>query len=149
MIQPPPLPGSPRKKDVNDLELLVTFHFVGAALAFLALLFLLVHFAMFHTIFANPKMWEGQKGGPPPAEFFAIFKWFYLFFGFWLVASGVLNVISGLCLRSRKRRTFSMVVAGFNCVHIPLGTVLGIFTIIVLQRESVRELYETSPERNA
>jgi hypothetical protein len=39
------------------------------------------------------------------------------------------------------------VVAGINCLHIPLGTVLGIFTIVVLCRESVRELYEAETRR--
>jgi uncharacterized membrane protein HdeD (DUF308 family) len=69
-------------------------------------------------------------------------KWIYLAGAVWFVASGILNLISGLCLRSRKGRTFSLVVAGINCLHIPLGTVLGVFTIIVLIRDSVRELYE-------
>ena len=77
----------------------------------------------------------------PPEQIFAIFKWFYLAGAVWFVISGVLNLISGLCLRARKGRTFSLVVAGINCLHIPLGTVLGVFTITVLMRDSVRELY--------
>jgi len=142
MSELPPLPRDQRKIDADHLKLLSIFHFVGAGLALLGILFILAHFAMFHAFFANPKMWEDQKQGPPPAEFFAIFKWFYLVLGVWFLASGVLNVISGLCIRARKHRTFSMVVAGINCLHIPLGTVLGVFTIIVLIRDSVRELYE-------
>ena len=35
-----------------------------------------------------------------------------------------------------------MIVAGLNCVHIPLGTVLGVFTLVVLMRDSVRESYD-------
>ena len=123
--------------------MLAIFHFVGAGLALLGILFLLAHFAFFHAVFENPKMWQNQKQGPPPAEFFAVFKWFYLVMGFWFLISGVLNVISGLCLRARKHRNFSIVVAGINCVHLPLGTALGIFTIIVLLRDSVRESYES------
>ena len=96
------------------------------------------------TVFANPKMWANQKQAAPPAEFFAIFKWFYLIFAVWFLASGVLNVISGLCIRVRKHRKFSMIVAGINCIHLPLGTVLGVFTIIVLIRDSVRELYDAN-----
>ena len=80
-----------------------------------------------------------------PAEFFAFFKWIYLAGGIWFMASCVVNVISGLCLRARKLRTFSLVVAGFNCMHLPLGTVLGVFTMIVLMRDSVRELYDANP----
>ena len=34
-----------------------------------------------------------------------------------------------------------MVIAGINCLHIPLGTLLGVFTLVVLGRESVRKLY--------
>lgn len=139
----PPLMRDQRKVDADHLNLLAIFHFVGAGLAVLGILFLLAHFAMMHAIFANPKLWENQKQGPPPAEFFAIFKWFYLVMGTWFVASGILSVLSGLFLRARKHRTFSLVVAGILCLHLPLGTVLGVFTIIVLMRDSVRELYET------
>lgn len=138
----PPIPRDQRKIDADHLKLLSVFHFVGAGLALLGILFLLAHFAMFHAFLSNPKMWKDQKQTPPPAEFFAIFKWFYLVFGFWFFASGALNVISGFCLRARRHRTFSLIVAGINCVHIPLGTVLGVFTIIVLIRDSVRELYD-------
>jgi hypothetical protein len=142
-----PLLRDQRKIDANHLKLLSIFHYVGAGLALLGILFLLAHFAIFHAFFANPKMWANQKEGPPPAEFFAIFKWFYLVFGVWFLASGVVNVISGLWIRARKHRTFSLVVGGINCLHIPLGTVLGVFTIIVLVRDSVQELYEPDNPR--
>jgi hypothetical protein len=82
----------------------------------------------------------------PPVELFkhlaGVMVWFYAIFGGWYVASGILNVISGMFLLGRKNRTFSLIVAGLNCVHIPLGTILGVFTIIVLIRDSVRSLYE-------
>jgi hypothetical protein len=138
----PPLIRDQRKVDADHLKLLSIFHFVGAGLAFAGILFVLAHYAIFHAFLSNPKMWENQKQTPPPAEFFAIFKWFYLFFAVWFVGSGVLNLLSALFIRARKHRTFSLVVAGINCLHIPLGTVLGVFTIIVLIRDSVRELYE-------
>ena len=142
MSELPPLPRDQRKIDADHLKLLSIFHFVGAGLALVGMLFLLGHYAIFHTFFANPKIWANQKQSPPPAEFFEIFKWFYLIFAVWFMASGVLNVISGLCLRAKKCRTFSLIVACINCLHIPFGTVLGVFTIIVLIRDSVRELYE-------
>ena len=139
----PPFPGEQRKPDADHLNLLAIFHFVGAGLALFGILFLLLHFAIMHAVFANPKIWADQKNGPPPAEFFAIFQWLYLFAGVWLFTSLSLNVLSGLFLRARKHRTFSFAVAGLNCLHMPFGTVLGVFTIIVLNRDSVRELYET------
>src|SRR5215207_83733 len=128
---PPPLRDQ-RKVEADHLKLLAVFHFVGAGLALFGMLFLLAHYAIMSVVFDNPKMWQGQKEGPPPAEFFAIFRYVYLMGVAWFVASGVLNVISGLSIRARRRRTFSLVVAGLNCLYMPLGTALGVFTIIVL-----------------
>jgi len=139
----PPLPRDQRKIDADHLNLLAIFHFVGAGLAVIGLLFLLAHYAMMHAVFANPEIWKNQKQPMPvpPEQIFAMMKWVYLAGAVWFVSSGVLNLISGLCLRARKGRTFSLVVAGVNCLHLPVGTVLGVFTIIVLIRDSVRELY--------
>jgi len=53
----------------------------------------------------------------------------------------LLNVLSAVFLWQRRRRVFSFVVGGLNCLQIPFGTALGVFTIIVLSRDSVRELY--------
>jgi hypothetical protein len=135
-----------RKTDADHLRLLSIFHFIGAGLALLGLGFLGVHYLLFHAFLDNPDLWKNQKGSvPPPREFFTIFKWFYIVGGAWFVTSGILNLLSALFLNKRINRTFSLVVAVFNCVHIPLGTVLGVFTIIVLLRPSVREVYPPGP----
>lgn len=138
---PPPLKDR-RKIDADHIKLLYIFHFVAAGLALVGILFLLAHAAIFLGIMADPRMWQNQRGGPPSAEFLSLFKWVYVFFGAWTGGSLVLNLVSGLFIRARRHRVFSLIVAGINCAHIPIGTVLGVFTIIVLVRDSVRELYE-------
>jgi hypothetical protein len=143
MNEPPPLLRDQRKVDADHLRLLSIFHYVGAGLALFGLGFLAVHYLFFHAFLDNAELWKNQKGAvPPPKEFFAIFKWLYVIFGAWLVVSGVANVLSGAFISQRKNRTFSIIVAAMNCVHIPLGTVLGVFTIVVLLRPSVRDVYE-------
>jgi hypothetical protein len=148
MNEPPPippmapLPKDQRNIDADHLNLLSIFHFVGAGLALLGILFLMVHFTFMHFIFMSPEMWQNQRGGPPPPQIFAMFIIFYVTGGIWFVVSAILNVMSGLFLHARKYRMFSLVVAGINCVNMPLRTVLGIFTIIVLLRPSVREIYQ-------
>jgi hypothetical protein len=137
-----PLPKDQRNIDADHLNLLSIFHFVGAGLALLGILFLMVHFTFMHFIFMSPEMWQNQRGGPPPPQIFAMFIIFYVTGGIWFVVSAILNVMSGLFLHARKYRMFSLVVAGINCVNMPLRTVLGIFTIIVLLRPSVREIYQ-------
>ncbi len=138
---PPVLRGRPISDDVEHLRLLAIFHFVGAGLALLGLMFLALHFTFMHVVMTNAQMWQNNRPGPSPAAFFAIFQVFYLLGAIWFIISGILNVISGFCLRARTNRTFSLIVAGFNCFHLPLGTALGVFTFIVLTRNSVRELY--------
>jgi hypothetical protein len=137
-----PILRDQRKIDIEHLNLLSIFHFVSAGLALLGLLFIAFHYFMFSTFLANPKIWENARSGPPPIEIFYFLKWLYFVFALWFIAGGVANVVSGIGMRKRKWRTFSLVVAGINCLHLPLGTVLGVFTFIVLLRESVRELYE-------
>ena len=142
MTELPPLLHDQRKTDADHLRLLAIFHFIVAGLAVVGLGFLALHYIFMHTILNNPEMWKTQKEGLPPEQFFAIFKWFYLVLGVLLVIGGIGNLLSGLFLRKRSNRTFSLIVAGINCIHIPLGAVLGVFTFIVLLRDSVREEYE-------
>ncbi|QYY36842.1 hypothetical protein [Ruficoccus sp. ZRK36] len=57
------------------------------------------------------------------------------------VAIGVGIIISGRFLRQHRHYIFSFVVACLLCTSVPLGTILGIFTIVVLSRDSVKRLY--------
>lgn len=41
-------------------------------------------------------------------------------------------------LRDHRRRTFCIVIAACTCIYIPWGTIIGICTIMVLNRPAVR-----------
>jgi hypothetical protein len=131
-----------RKRDSEHLKLLTIFHIVFAGLALLGIAFLFVHHFMMQTIFSNPEFWRGQNGAaPPPRVFFDAFVWFYVLMGVLLVMACAANLLSALFLWRQQHRVFSMVVGGLNCLQIPFGTALGVFTILVLSRDSVQELY--------
>ncbi|MEM7147882.1 MAG: hypothetical protein AAF591_22455 [Verrucomicrobiota bacterium] len=76
----------------------------------------------------------------------AAMGWFMTAFGavaFLLgTAFGILTIISGRKLKKHTARTFSFVIAAINCLFVPLGTALGVFTIVVLNRQSVQQLYK-------
>ena len=57
-----------------------------------------------------------------------------------------LNVLSGLFLLKKRNRLFSLIIGGLNCLQIPFGTALGVFTLLVLSRDSVRHLYSGGTE---
>jgi len=58
----------------------------------------------------------------------------------WILA--VLIFVAGSRLKQHRAYNFCLVVAFLECLIIPLGTVLGIFTIINLTREPVRNLFK-------
>ena len=127
--------------DAEHVRLLAIFHFVSAAFSLLGVLFSSLYFVLFQVIFSNPQAFAQSQQGAPPVEFVTFIRWFTGIFVVWFLVSCVGNLLSGFFLRARRHRTFSMVIAAINCLHIPLGTILGVFTLVVLGRESVRKMY--------
>jgi hypothetical protein len=129
------------KTDANHLKLLVVFHWVLAGLSLVWIGFFYLHHQMLDMMINSPEMWKDAKSAPPPAEFFAFFQYFYLAAGTLVVVHGLANALSAYCLHRRQARMLSLIVAGFNCIFFPFGTALGVFTFIVLLRESVENSY--------
>src|SRR5882724_11247141 len=57
-----------------------------------------------------------------------------------LVLSTVANFVAARSLAVRRRRTFCLLVAGLNCLQVPLGSLLGLFGLATLLRRDVRAL---------
>lgn len=67
----------------------------------------------------------------------------FIILGFLLsLLPGALCLANALQLRRRRARALSYVVAVLQCLAVPLGTLLGIWTIWVLSRPSVVDLYK-------
>ena len=139
-----------RRTDLEQVKVLSVCHFVGAGLAALGLLMLYGHYTFFTRMMSNPNFWKGAAA-PPPPEMFAPMLWMYGFGAALIAGTGVLNFCAARWLRAKKNRVFTIAVAIVNCFWFPLGTALGVFTIIVLARESVQALYRervrTAPEQ--
>lgn len=146
-MQPLPTAESPtQRKDREQLRLLTLFHFILSGLSLIGIGFIALHFFLMRSILTSPQV-QNAKGGPPPEQIFRIFIIVYIVFACLLVISSGLNLASGICLRRRRLRMFSMVIGGLNCLQVPFGTALGVFTFIVLSRESVRDLYLENGEK--
>jgi hypothetical protein len=126
--------------------LLSIFHFVVGGFAALFLPLMCIHFLMFITFFASASaIPAGNDQQPFPKEMIYLFIAFYCVAGVATLVYAGGNLLSGWFLRQKKHRVFSFVVAGLDCLSIPWGTILGIFTIIVLTRPSVQRMYEAGP----
>lgn len=83
---------------------------------------------------------------PFPKEMIWIFSVFYLVMGAFILTFIICNILSAGWLKKRKNRTFSLITAGLNCCVFPFGTVLGVFSFIVLSRQTVKMSYEVRQE---
>src|ERR1051326_4573187 len=125
--------------DEEHLRLLALFHFVQGGLCAIISCVLIIHFAFGLIIAFAPHL---LGPGPPPPHWLGVLM--CGFAGGFMLAGwtfGGLTIYSGLCIRRRQHRTLSFVMAVLNCLSIPYGTALGVFTFIVLSRESVKRLY--------
>ncbi|QDU31426.1 hypothetical protein ETAA8_65840 [Anatilimnocola aggregata] len=72
---------------------------------------------------------------------------FAIFFVLFLLVQAYLLYRTGKNLTERRHHTFCMVIAAICCLNAPLGTALGIFTIIVLQRPTVKLSFDADFHR--
>lgn len=129
------------EKDQQELGLLSIFHFVMAGLAALAGSIPVVHLLIGLKMLSDPSFVGGGAGPPPPFNP----GWIFAGVGGLLIVMGwtwaFVLLFAGLSLRSNRRYWFCFVVACLTCLNVPLGTALGIFTVLVLSRPSVKQLF--------
>lgn len=129
--------------DEEQLKLLAIFHYVVGGLAAVFALFPIIHLVMglVFVLAVPPLTVQGQPSQPNPA----IIGWFFIILAGVFITLGLtmasLILMAGRSLSGRKRYNFCLVMACVECVFMPFGTALGIFTIIVLNRPSVKQLF--------
>lgn len=126
-------------KDQEHLNILAIVYYVlgwiNVALGVLIGLFLGV-FGLF-AVFAG--IAQGDEEALLAGVIVFVFMLFCLFV---LGGIGALVIYTGHCLKHHKHYILCFVMAAFMCTNVPLGTVLGVFTIIVLVRPTVKMVFE-------
>jgi len=126
--------------DNEHLRLLSIFHYVIGGLGILFAFFPVIHIVIGLYMVISPESLSSSEH--PPPEFLG---WLFLIMGgvFFLLgqALAITIIISGRFINKRKNYLFSFIVACVMCLMVPFGTILGIFTIIVLSRDSVKNIY--------
>jgi len=129
-------------QDKEHLQLLAIFHYVVAGLAALLSFFPLLYTTVGTIFIFAARHGTAKPGKDLPPEFLG---WIFAVLGALLfligIAMAICILIAGRSLALRKRYSFAFVMACIECLFIPFGTILGVFTIVVLSRESVRALF--------
>jgi len=128
-------------EDEQHLNVLAICHFVYAGLLGLAGMAGVVYVILGFAIGAAVATSGASGGAGPAAAIGGLFAFIGGLVTLLLWGKATCLIISAMGLRRHRRRTFSFVIACLSCAAVPLGTVLGIFTILVLSRPSVKAMY--------
>lgn len=129
---------------LQHLRILSIFHYVVGGLAALFACIPLIHFSLGLGMTAG---WFPPEGsGEPIPRFIGILLMVFaggaVLLG-WIFA--LCTILAGWYLAERRHYTYCLVMAGVECIFMPFGTVLGVFTIVLLSRPAVRSLFEGEP----
>jgi len=131
-------------EDAKQLDLLSIFHFVLGGILALFSCFPFMHVIM-GVLIVSGKFFEGTESSQPPPN---AFGWIFIIMGSLFILCGwtlsVFIIIAGFKLKKRRNRMFCMVIGAIECVFMPFGTVLGVFTLIALNKESIKQTYGQS-----
>jgi len=129
-------------QDERHLDLLAIFHYVVGGITAFFSCFPVFHLAFGVVILCGGFEGKAMEGNQPPPAFLG---WFFILFAGAFILTGwtlaVLIFVAGHKLKRRVSYTYCVIVAGVECLLMPYGTVLGVFTILVLMKESVKSLF--------
>ena len=131
-------------RDEEHLRILSILYYVFGGLGVFGGLFPLIYVFLGVVFLSGSMAPPGSSGGPPP-EIGWIFVVMGGTFSLLVWAMAACTLLAAYNLSKKRRYLFCFVIACLCCASIPLGTILGVFTIVVLARPGVKELFEQGP----
>jgi hypothetical protein len=131
--------------DEEHLRLLSLFHYISGGITVVFSLLFGLWTAFVSTMFASfppIRQSSAEAAVPPqlqyrPETMFAVFGIFCAMG----IAYGILEIVAGRFISQRRGRVFILIAALPRVMFISYGAILTIFTLLVLDRPSVRQLY--------
>lgn len=75
------------------------------------------------------------------------FEIMYFFFFLYVITSAVFQILNGAQLQKKKNRGISIFVAIYTIPAFPLGTALGIYSLIMMSLSQTKEFYYQEEEK--
>lgn len=115
-----------------------------AGLCLLGLLFLPLHYMMFKSMMQMG--FPRHQNAPDPQQMFESmrtpFYFVYGVLGFTFLLFGGMSLATGISLYRRTHRTLCIIGSAAVCIWFPLGTALGVWTLLILFDKQARPLFE-------
>ena len=128
----------------RHLQTLSILHYVYGAFVcmsgFVALVFIFLGLFL-----SSDWLMENNDGEAVPRWIGGLFQTFGWVIFVVIEVWGVLNLLSGYWIARRRNRTGTQVIAAFNCLNIPFGIALGIFTFVLMADDEVKTEYGALP----
>lgn len=131
--------------DDEHLRLLELFHYISGGITILFSSLFIFHLIFMSYFMMNPEIFPAEAtsaGEINPEQLMGVFVFVFGFIVFLGISYGIAQIISGRFINKRKYRLFSIIVSIPNLLFMPFGTILAIFTIIALERKSIKEQYK-------
>jgi hypothetical protein len=123
-----------RRLDSEHLRLLSIGFYIQSGISLLA--------GLYCTIYIFLGMMGGSIGRPGeqfPGAMFVGIGVIGLIVG---LAMAALNLMAGRGLVQRKNSMLIQILAGLSCLNVPYGTLVGVLTLMTLNRPTVKALFE-------
>ena len=131
--------------DNEHLKLLSLFHYIFGgiilAYAFFIILQFIFLFYFLETFLRNSSFNTFTSNNDFDPMIFKFILYIGIAFFIIMLIGGILEILSGKFIKARKNRTFSYIIAILNLLSIPYGSILGIMTLTVLGRNTIKEMY--------
>ncbi len=125
-------------KDLENLRMLSIGYYIYAAILALFSCFPIIHV----TLGISMLMGSFENDHNPPPAFVG---WMFVGIGGLFILGGwataICTFLAGKYIKQQKNYIFILVMAGISCMFAPLGTILGVFTFIVLLKDPVKQLF--------
>jgi hypothetical protein len=135
-----PSPDVTRAKDEGDLNLLSILHYVWSALLGCSTLGIAGYFGIV-AAFIEQAPSHGARGAHDQQVAAGVMIVMGIVMAVLMIPLVVLHILAAAGLKKRTRYLLVFIMACWTCLSFPLGTGLGIWTIIVLNRPSVKALF--------
>lgn len=129
-----------RIDDELHVRLLSIFYYILGGLKLIGSCLPLIYLFVGASMLSGPLRGHHAEAGPALVGGVFVLAAVFLLLACWVV--GVCMLFTGYCLSQRKNYTFCVVIAAIECLFFPVGTVLGVFSLIVLLRPSVKGMFE-------